>query len=491
MQPKQLPILLISLYELGHQPVGLKRAAGALRAAGFEPEMLDLAVEPWDADQVRRARLVALSVPMHTAMRLGMRAAERIREINPDCHLCFYGLYAVLNAGFLQEHLADSVIGAEFEEPLVFLARSLKGVRGSAFGVRVSGPSETRGAGSLQSLTTHSNPGGNTLSAPGTPRIPNTECRTPNAAGALHDLPSLGQYARLEVGGEYRLAGYVEATRGCKHLCRHCPIPAVYGGRFVVTPRETALEEIRSQVEAGAAHITFGDPDFLNGPSHALRIARAMHADLPHLTFDFTAKIEHLLKHRSLLPELRALGCLFIVSAVESVSDTVLERLRKGHTREDVVEALAAAREAGITLRPSLVPFTPWATLEDYLDLIEFVLEHELVDAVDPVQYSIRLLVPPGSLLLEEPSMQAHLGLLDPRAFSYEWAHPDPRMDRLHREVAALVEAAERNGEDPRETFARIGALAYTAAGRELLSPLPSLLSPQYRGPRLTESWFC
>src|SRR5207245_2335594 len=162
------------------------------------------------------------------------------------------------------------------------------------------------------------------------------------------------------------LAGSVEATRGCKHLCRHCPIPPVYGGRFFVVPRHVVLADIRQQVEAGASHITFGDPDFLNGPGHALAVARALHAELPSVTLD------------------------------------------------------------------------------DYRELLDFVEAHELIDAIDPVQYSIRLLVPPGSLLLESGAMRPFLGPLVQDAFYYRWIHPDPRMERLAGDVAALVaQAAE------------------------------------------------
>src|SRR6185295_4904284 len=123
---------------------------------------------------------------------------------------------------------------------------------------------------------------------------------------------------------ETRLAGYAEASRGCLHRCRHCPIPPVYDGRFFVVPRDVVLADIRSQVEAGARHVTFGDPDFLNGPAHSLAILREMRREFPFVSHDFTAKIEHLLKHRDLLPEMASLGCSFIVSAVESLSDRVL-----------------------------------------------------------------------------------------------------------------------------------------------------------------------
>jgi hypothetical protein len=261
----------------------------------------------------------------------------------------------------------------------------------------------------------------------------------------------------------------------------------VYGGRFFVVPRAVVLADIRNQIAAGATHMTFGDPDFLNGPGHSLSILRAARAEFPSLTFDFTAKIEHLLKHRDLVPEMARLGCLFVVSAVESIHDRVLAILDKGHTRADVEAAIGLTRGAGIALRPSLVPFTPWTGLEDYRALLAFVERHDLVDHLDPVQLVIRLLLPPGSLLLERPEMRPHLGALDPERFSYEWTHPDPRMDRLHLDLSRLVEKAALDGEDPRLTFDRIVA---RTDGADALRR-PPLIHDKGRPPRLTEPWFC
>jgi hypothetical protein len=303
-------------------------------------------------------------------------------------------------------------------------------------------------------------------------------------------LAPLERYARLAWQGEERLAGYTEASRGCLHHCTHCPIPPVYGGRFFIVPQDAVMADIRQLVDAGARHITFGDPDFLNGPTHALRISRRLHAEFPDLTFDFTAKVEHLLKHRALLPEFAEAGCIFIVSAVESLSDTVLERLDKGHTRRDVEEALDAVNEAGIALRPTFVAFTPWTTLADYLELLEFVHSRGLINHVDPVQFHIRLLVPPGSLLLKEAARW--LGPLNQSAFTYEWRHTDPQMDALHADVTRIVEQAVRLGEDAAVTFARIREAARRARGEvDPIRQLPPPILPHLRPPRLTEAWFC
>lgn len=449
-------ILLVATYELGHQPLAVAWPAAFLERQGYAPAVMDVSVEPFDAEKARRARVVAISVPMHTALRLGVRVAEQIRAVNPACHLCFYGLYATLNADHLLSHGADSVIGGESEAPLVELVEALEA-----------------GESSVRAARLHL-------------------AKLPFPLPSRSALPSLKKYARLARGGQLELVGYVEASRGCKHTCKHCPIPPVYGGRFFVVPRAVVLADVRQQVEAGATHVTFGDPDFLNGPRHAIEIARAVHEEFPTLTFDVTAKVEHLLRHRALLPELAACGCAFVVTAVESLSDTVLTNLDKGHTGAEVTEALGALRAVGIAMRPTWVPFTPWTTLDDYRAMLDFIDGESLVDHVDPVQYSIRLLVPPGSLLLESAAMRPYLGALAERDFYHAWRHPEPAMDALHEAVSALVASAADRGEDSAVTFDGVRRLADEAAGAPP-SPLVAARLPRdrERPPHLTEPWFC
>ena len=457
-------ILLISCYELGHQPASLAVPMGFLLHAGYEAEAMDVSVEGFDEEKVRRAEFVGISVPMHTALRLGLRVAESVRRINPRCHICFYGLYASLNRDYLLATVADTVVGGEFEEQLVALVKAIEA------GSKIEGEHIS------------------TRSKAGLPALSRLNFSLPERGA----LPKLERYARLELDGEQRLAGYVEASRGCLHHCTHCPIPPVYNGRFYVVPKDVVIEDIRQLVRAGARHITFGDPDFLNGPTHSLRIARDMSQEFPGITFDFTAKVEHIIKHRSLISEFARLGCVFIVSAVESLSDTVLAHLEKGHTRQDVDRALLILRAAGIALRPSLVSFTPWTTLQDYIDVLEFIESRDLIDHVDSVQYSIRLLVPPGSLLLSRPGAEAWLGPLSEKSFSYEWAHPDSRMDELHAQVTRIVEQAVGRNEDARVTFYRILDAAYRARGDEAMTHTAPVIAPlRLRPPRLTEAWFC
>ena len=457
--------LLISCYELGHQPFGVASAAAHLLAEGrHRVECLDLAVEVIDEAKVRRADFVGISTPMHTAIRLGVKAGELVRGLNPQCHICYFGLYASLNEGYLLDGVADSVIGGEFETPLTHLVDRL---------------AENRPP----------RPGGVSLAeVRGPPNLSRQQFLQP----ARHLLPPLEKYARLRTSeGELRLVGYVEASRGCAHRCLHCPIPAVYEGRLRIVQQEVVLADIDNLVRMGAQHINFGDPDFLNAVKHSLAIVREMRSRHPELSFDFTAKIEHLIQHRDAVVELAELGCIFVLSAVESVDDRILRYLDKGHTRDDVVTALEITRAADVALRPSLLPFTPWTTLSGYLELLDFVQEHDLVYQLDPVQYSIRLLLPPGSWLLDNPEIQPHLGSVVQEDFVYTWQHPDPRVDMLQRQVARVAEEATSSGEDPATTFNRIKELALATIPGQ-----PTVAQPRYcrrgaRPPRLTEAWFC
>ena len=225
---------------------------------------------------------------------------------------------------------------------------------------------------------------------------------------------------------------------------------------------------------------------FFNGPTHALRIVEAMHAEHPRLTFDATIKIEHLLRQRAYLAPLRDAGCIFITSAVEAVDDEILARLRKNHTTADFEAAAALMRAVGIALAPTFVAFTPWTTLAGYRDLLERIAALGLVASVPPVQLSIRLLVPDGSRLLELPDVHALVDPFDRALLGWPWRHPDPRVDALQARIADLVESGSENSRE--ETFAQAWRLAHAALG-ETAPNLPDDLGEPI--PCHSEPWYC
>jgi hypothetical protein len=296
----------------------------------------------------------------------------------------------------------------------------------------------------------------------------------------------LAHYSKLHVEGQVRTAGYTEASRGCKHLCRHCPVVPVYNGVFRVVPSEMVLADIRQQVAAGAQHITFGDPDFFNGPGHAMRIVRALRAEFPALTYDVTIKVEHLLQQRQHLGELRNTGCVLVTSAVESVDERILTLLDKHHSAEDFREAVAACREADLALAPTFVAFTPWTSREGYCDLLRVIRDLDLVEAVAPIQLALRLLLPPGSRLLELEETRQHVTRFDAAALLHRWKHPDPNMDLLAERVLRMVAAEQKQGASRRQIFAAVWELAHGAAPVEDFGLLPRAAVPY-----LDEPWYC
>ena len=441
-------VALLSTYELGHQPLHVASPSAALQAAGHSVQTLDLAVEDWSSAVIDWAEAVAISVPMHTALRLASAAANRIRSQHAAMPIAVYGLYGAM--GDSKHGLFDRSIAGEYEGPLTAWVASLAN-------------------GNIETGTTVS------------------RSRTSFSVPDRSDLPPLDRYAQLEFGSERKLVGAVEASHGCVHRCRHCPLPTVYDGRIRIVDHNTVLEDIAQIVETGAGHITFADADFFNGPRHSLRIVEELHRRWPDLTYDATIKVEHLIRYDADLATLASTGCLFVVSAFESLNEEILTILDKGHTAGDASSAVHRARACGFELRPTWLPFTPWTKLTDVGDIFAFIAGHDLIGSTDPVQMSIRLLVPPQSLLADHEAFLPHRRSYDRDALTYRWTNPDPAVDELAMRLAGVAE----DGTDahPSETFLAMWRTTLAATGGDVraLDELPQGVPK----PRLTEPWFC
>ena len=436
----EMLVLLLSTYELGRQPVHMASPAAALRRAGHEVHMIDLTVDELSDHELAWADRIAISVPMHTATRLADEVVSMIRRDHPDTPVALYGLYAGVGSAPV-----DVRLDGEYEPGLLDWAN-----------------------GAQVQATRH---------------LGRSAFQVPDRAG----LPGLDRYARRETGGTTVLAGAVEASHGCRHRCRHCPIPAVYDGRIRVVPKEHVLADIDSLVAAGARHVTFGDADFLNAPAHSLDILEQAHHAHPEVTFDATIKVEHIVGHPDLWPRLADLNLLFVVSAFESVDQTTLDILDKGHTVTDMVEAVELTRGSGIYIRPTWLPFLPWTNVDDVAGIFEFIDTHDLIGATDPVQMAIKLLVPRGSLLETHPAVTPHLDHYDTEALTWRWRFAHPEADMLQKELETIAANAS---DCDQETAATMGEMRATVVGL-LGEPLPVSHGPIEMAPRLTESWFC
>jgi radical SAM superfamily enzyme YgiQ (UPF0313 family) len=450
-------VVLVSTYDLGHQPFGLASPSAWLREKGADVTCIDLAIQQLSGgnfDAVKHADAVGFYLPMHTATRIAVDVVKKVRSLNPSAHLCAYGLYAPMNETLLRKLGVETILGGEFEQDLT-----------SA--IMDGGPRRSEGQRS------------------GASHIPKLMFRVPDRAS----LPDLSKYAFLtQSDGTRHKVGYTEASRGCKHRCRHCPIVPVYDGQFRVVQQEVVLADIDQLVAAGAGHISFGDPDFFNGTKHAVQIVSALHDRYQNITYDVTIKIEHLIKHADLLPVLRDTGCAFVTSAVESVDDNVLAILQKGHTRSDFFRAVELFQRAGLTLSPTFVAFTPWITLDGYRDLLECIAHAGLIENVASVQLAIRLLVPEGSKLLDVEDMRRFITRFDEAALCHRWAHPDAAVDHLQHEVETSIKDslqigrlhAFRNVWQTLQKYVDVPDLSISTASCRTGKAIPHLSEPWY-----------
>jgi radical SAM superfamily enzyme YgiQ (UPF0313 family) len=450
-----MKITLVNPYELGRQPFGLAEPAAFLKKAGFDVSCCDLSIQKLDSCLTAGTAVVAIYIAMHTATRIAIEALPKIRELLPQASLCVYGLYAPMNADLFRSLGVTTILGGEFENGLVSLAQRIQAGKGAP---------QSEPDTSLEKITF--------------------------IAPDRSTLPALSKYANLvNVDGTTTLVGFAETTRGCKYFCKHCPVVPVYNGKFFVIPADIVVDDIKTQINQGARHISFGDPDFFNGPGHALKIVRALHQEFPAITYDATIKIEHIVKYPEEIKALKETGCLFILSAVEAVDDDILAYLDKGHTRADFIKALDFLRATDINLAPTFVAFTPWTTLDIYLDLLRHVVDLQLMESVAPVQLSIRLLVPAGSLILDIDNLDDIIGDFDADILGHPWRNPDPRVDQLQQDVQTWVMQAEADGLSRPEIFSGIWEITHKVAG--LAAPPLDMKQTGKPVPRLSENWYC
>jgi hypothetical protein len=212
-------------------------------------------------------------------------------------------LYAPLNEDLLRQHGVSIVLGPEAEAGSVVAIAAAFGGKPLARIASATAISFSRSRGLPRSIDTR-------------------RCRCPTARA--------------------RIVGATDATRGCKHRCRHCPIVPVYDGQFRVVPVDVVMADIRAQVEQGATHISFGDPISSTARRTRARSSKRCIANSRrHLRRDHQGRASARASRSA--AGAGATGCLFVTSAVESVDDEVLAKLEKGHTRADFIAAAACA----------------------------------------------------------------------------------------------------------------------------------------------------
>lgn len=405
-------IVVVSSFEGGYQPVTALSAYTALKNAGFQNTSFhDTYVDGVSDDIFKDAGLVAIAVPLFDALQAGLRLSEMIKSAKPEAKIVFFGQYATLNAGRLPGRYADYAVCGEWEQPLINLANYVFG----------SGILDKTG------LVDARDARANLIPHPYITRN-RIELIDRSIAPSLHKYPQ--PHIEKMLGVEGAMIGGVESTRGCHHKCAYCSVYATYDGKVIPIKDDIVVQDVRNLVKLGMNHLTFTDAEFFNAKNQGLRLLRVLHSEFPHLTYDFTTRIDHILEHEEALREMKNLGVRFITSALEFPTQLVLDVVSKEISIADIEDAIAILRRIGIRLSPTFIMYNPWISKKDIDSFRSFIVRNNLEQVVDPIQYETRLHLYKGSPLLSRASTMG-LELIE-HEFHYEWKHPDPEVDAMY-----------------------------------------------------------
>lgn len=411
----KLKVLLVSNFEGGYQPISIATTYSALKENGFNVRILDTYVDGIRENLLEDADLVAISIPLFDALFSGIEIAKRVKTINKDAHITFFGQYASINATRLSPKYSNTSIIGEWEEIIVELANKLEQDKNALFQAVLS----------KQESDCCNNSEGN------------GKCYLPDRT----ILPALYKYPQEQIDklcGSKQIIGGTEIARGCHHKCLYCSVYAAYQGRVNMIPEDIVILDVENMIKQGMTHLTFMDADFFNSKFHGIRIIRKLNEKFPNLTYDFTTRVDHINEHKDIISEMAGLGVKFITTAIEFPCKEVVDEIAKEITMEDIESALAFLLETKIKINPTFIMFNPWIKLEDLIEFKKFVNKNNLNDIIDPIQYETRLHIYKGSPLLKQKSIQ-DLELIE-HEFNYEWKHPDSRVDEVYDRMVTPVE---------------------------------------------------
>ena len=428
-----MKILLTSFYDLGKQPKIIAEIVDRYNSSEIEFDFVDFSVENQNID-LENYDVLGIYAPMHTATILSI---EYIKDKKLPNKMFTFGLY-----GSVLEDFNSSI-------------RYIKDIESDELALFLEINDDHQF--SLKN------------------NIPNRQI-----------FPDISNYAHLVDGSNNLIAGSVETTYGCKHSCTHCPVPISFNGTFKTYSLEKIVSDVENQVNQGAKHISFNDPDFFNGPIHALKILESLNEKFPSITYDSTIKVEHILKYKKYFKELSSLNMVFVISAFETTNDLVLSILEKNHTSNDLNNSIEISQDFGIDIRPTWMPFSPWTELNDLSNIVKLIEKYELRETVDPIQLTIKLLIPKHSLIIKKPEINKYLGNYEKNSLSFKWKYENNDVEKLQ---SSLFDFILHNSElDEHKQYLGMVNIIEKFTDTELLK---NSTYDFKNVPKLSETWFC
>jgi len=164
-------------------------------------------------------------------------------------------------------------------------------------------------------------------------------------------------------------------SRGCPHRCVYCSFPqTIYSRKHRAASPERVVKEIRHLVkDLGVREIRFDDDCFEVDRERAFRICELLEQEKLDLIWSVQCRPANM--DLELAKAMKRAGCHFILYGIESGSDEILKKIKKGATVESLRRGVVAAKKAGIDVLNCIMLGFYWDTPETIRQTIEFAKE--------------------------------------------------------------------------------------------------------------------
>jgi len=348
-------------------PMGLAQIAAVLERDSYRVSLIDanaLKLNPGEvASQVTDADIVGLTA-MTPTINAAINIARVIKQVKPELPVVLGGPHATL---LPEETLntapeIDIIVRGEGEEVFIDLLKNMDHHKTLS---NVPGINYRKDGHIINNLSPTTNVDLDSLPFLAYHRLPRDKYRPHPPHG--RDLPFAA----------------IITSRGCPYKCSYCSKP-IGGAKFRgQSPERVIAEIVYYMTKFGVREIAFYDDVFTLNQKRACAIAEGMLNR--KLKIHWTCETRVNLVDKELLQLLRRAGCYAIAYGIESASPQILATINKGITLEQIEEAVAITREAGLQTIGYFMVGSPGETPQSITETINFAKRLKL----DFAQFSI------------------------------------------------------------------------------------------------------
>ena len=310
-----------------HPPLGLAYILSYLKQNGFAETGFFDRYNSREGDlrkAVRRERPSLVGIQCPTPMRHeALRLARLVKAEHPEARVVFGGVHATFLSRQLLEHYpqVDYVVRGEGEGPMLELARRLAAGR------------EADAVANVSFRT-----GGRVVENPLGPPLGNLD--------ALPFPEYFEHYVRKS--GARKKTGAILTARGCGAACNYCSVPNFWGRPRLRSPESVADEFEYLVREHGVEYVRIVDDTFTADMDRAAAICDEIRRRGLAVQWRCATRADCV--SRELLQRMGRAGCICVSYGVESGSPTILKTIHKNVSPEQVEQAIAWSKEAGMVI---------------------------------------------------------------------------------------------------------------------------------------------